>query len=112
MADHTTSRRRVMTLGFLTLASGALQAAPVAPPNSPALWQEELTARLREFASWVRQVPALNAFELHCGVSDLRTWAGRPAKIAGRGRKVIARGNTLYFSVNGCDVRVVLHPLS
>ena len=112
MADHLTSRRRVLSLGFLTCGSGVLRAAPEFGSGVDSAWQKELMARLRSIASWVRPVAAADALELHCGVAELGSWAGRPARIAGKGTRVHARGNILTFTVDGHAVRVVLHSVA
>lgn len=109
MATHPTSRRRILSLGILSCAGAALPAAADSLLKTEPAWLSGLTRRLQGMSSWVRTATVAGVTELHCGLSDAAAWAGCSAKLAGRGNRVFARGNVLSFSLNGRDVRVVMH---
>lgn len=101
------SRRNFLTLGLL---AGACTALPlvVGKPD----WLAGLRNRLSALAVWVRTEEAPDGtVEAHCGVADPRTWAGCAEQLAGWGVPVRAGGNTLSFSTNGRQVRIILHPI-
>jgi hypothetical protein len=104
------TRRRLLTLGFLTATGAAL--VPFGDPeisfDSEVL--SILERRLRGISEWTRTKGGEDGTaEIECGVADAQDWARRVLPLmVGRVRAV---GNALSFTTGGQRVRLIIIPL-
>jgi|GEM_PF-4901057 len=110
MVPALLSRRKLIIAGFVAWAGACLPASSFAGSHTPD-WLAPLMRNLAGFSSWVRPECAANGDAvIHCGARDFSAWAKHAGALAGREKKVKARGNTLTFRLSEKQVRIVIHP--
>ena len=115
MAAVLTSRRNLIVSGIMVWAGGWLPAGSLAGINTtgltPPVWLAPLMKNLASLSSWIRtECEGGGDVVIHCGTRDFSAWAVHAGALAGRGRKVMAHGNTLTLCLPEKQVRIVLHP--
>ena len=94
----------------MTWASTWLPATSL-PDTSVPGWLDPLIKDLAGLSTWMRTGCEGNGdVVIHCGARDFSAWAVRAGALAGRDRKVRARGNTLTLCLHEKQVRIVIHP--
>ncbi len=110
MSAALTSRRHLIVSGLMTWASVWLPASSLPVSYTPG-WLAPLIKDLAGLSTWMRtEFEADGMVIIHCGARDFSGWAARAGALAGRDRKVSARGNTLTLVYLEKQVRIVIHP--
>jgi len=105
-----TSRRSLITTGLMTAISLTFPTGNLAAAESPA-WMAPLLTNLKGLSSWVRTgIDRDGIATFHCGMSDPSAWVARAGNLAGKGQKVMARGNVLTVRIADHQARIVIHP--
>ncbi len=110
MSPALTSRRHLIVSGLMTWASTCLPASSLPDTGVPG-WLDPLIRDLSSLSTWIRTKYEENGnVVIHCGARDFLAWSVRAGALAGRDRKVQARGNTLTLRLHEKQVRIVIHP--